>query len=178
MGTLTSYRRAIRVMGRLISKVVRWTWLVPAALVLACLPLLAATFANNNATVAAPAGVIDAVGGCNTNSPPDCIGNNASSATVNVWATTVAKSSTPANGSTVLAGHPRWCRADPDLHAAGWHFGWKLRGDVHRHSERRRYRHGREQCQRWSRLHHRGRVCDEPPRGCSWCEQSADQRER
>ena len=49
-------------MGRLISKVVRWTWLVPAALVLACLPLLAATFANNNATVAAPAGVIDAVG--------------------------------------------------------------------------------------------------------------------
>ncbi|MGV3728596.1 isopeptide-forming domain-containing fimbrial protein [Hydrogenophaga sp.] len=91
-------------MGRWIFKVARWTWLVPAALVLACLPLLAATFATNSATVAAPAGVIDAVGGCNTNNPPDCTGNNASSATVNVWATTVAKSSTPANGSTVLAG--------------------------------------------------------------------------
>jgi fimbrial isopeptide formation D2 family protein len=91
-------------MGRLISKVVKWAWLVPVALALACLPLLAATFANNSATVAAPAGVIDPVGGCNANNPPDCTGNNASTATVNVWAATVAKSSAPANGSTVLAG--------------------------------------------------------------------------
>jgi fimbrial isopeptide formation D2 family protein len=48
--------------------------------------------------------VTDTVGGCDSATPPNCAGNNTSSATIDGWAVTVSKGANPASGSAVLAG--------------------------------------------------------------------------
>ncbi|CAN7671071.1 hypothetical protein LJR290_005331 [Variovorax sp. LjRoot290] len=76
-----------------------WIWLAYAGA-----QAFAATTAVNTATIAPPAGVTDTVGGCDSATPPNCTGNNTSTATIGVWAMTVVKSANPASGSAVLAG--------------------------------------------------------------------------
>jgi len=76
-----------------------WIWLAFSGA-----QAFAATSAANTATIAPPAGVTDTVGGCDSATPPNCTGNNTSTATVGVWAVTVVKSANPASGNAVVVG--------------------------------------------------------------------------